>query len=257
MENKEKSAGLEIDFRRLLFVVRKHILVILLVGVLVGGLSFGYAKMTMDLKYSSSTMFYVKNQTPDSPGYTNSQVAAAQDLARTYMVILKTRSVLTQINEVAGLNYSYSQLKGMVSTDIQEESMVFWVKFTCSSSQDAYKLAHATQVVLPERINAMVAEVEEETPLWLVDEAVEVKSPTGPDYQKYAILGGLVGIMLTLIIVVIKDLLDTSIHSEEYLSDAYEDVPLLAVIPAVSDAKNGRYSYHYGNRQEQTQGGAK
>lgn len=257
MENKENSSGLEIDFRRLLFVIRKRFLVILLVGALLGGLSFGYAKMTMDLKYSSSTMFYVKNQVPDSPGYTTSQVSAAQDLARTYMVILKTRSVLTQINQVAGLNYSYGQLKGMVSADIQEESMVFWVKFTCKSSQDAYKLAKATETVLPERINAMVAEVEEETPLWLVDEAVEVKSPTGPDYQKYAILGGLVGIMLTLIIVVIKELLDTSIHSEEYLSDAYEDVPLLAVIPAVSDAKNGHYSYYYGNRREQDQGGAK
>lgn len=257
MENQEKSTGLEIDFRRLLFVIRKRLWVILLAGVLVGGLSFGYAKMTMDLKYSSSTMFYVKNQAPDSPGYTNSQVAAAQDLARTYMVILKTRSVLTQINQVAGLDYSYSQLKGMVSTGIQEESMVFWVKFTCGSAENAYKLAKATETVLPERINAMVAEVEEETPLWLVDEAVEVKTPTGPDYQKYGFWGVMVGVLLAMIIVVIKDLMDTSIHSEEYLASAYEDVPLLAVIPAVSDTKNGRYSYHYGNRQEQTPGGAK
>ena len=67
----------------------------------------------------------------------------------------------------------------------------------------------------------------------------------------------MVGILLAMIIVVIKDLMDTSIHSEEYLASAYEDVPLLAVIPAVSDTKNGRYSYHYGNRQEQTPGGAK
>ena len=258
MDNKETKDGLEIDFRRLLLVIGKRLWLILLVGILVGGLAFGYSKVTMDLQYSSSVKFYVKNQVPDSPGYNSSQVMAAQDLARTYIVILKTRSVLTQINAEAGMNFSYSQMKSMVSAGIEEESMVFWVKFTCGSSQDAYKLAHATEKVLPERINAMVAEVEEETPLWCVDEAVEIKSPTGPNYKKYGILGGLAGACLTLLLVVVKDLMDTSIHSEEYLTNNYEDVPVLAVIPEISETKNARYgSYGYISRQGETQGGAK
>jgi hypothetical protein len=68
----------------------------------------------------------------------------------------------------------------------------------------------------------------------------------GPDYKKYVILGALVGVLLSAAIVIIQDLLDTTIKSEEYLSQVYGKFPLLAVIPGTENSKSGYYKGYKG-----------
>ena len=52
------------------------------------------------------------------------------------------------------------------------------------------------------------------------------------------------GVVFTAIAVVVLDVLDNSIRSEEYLEETYENMPLLAVIP---DAENPKaYGYYKG-----------
>ena len=56
--------------------------------------------------------------------------------------------------------------------------------------------------------------------------------------------------MLVAAIIIIRYLLDDSIHTEDYLTDNYPDVPLLAVIPDLNDTRSNGYGYsrygHYG-----------
>ena len=59
---------------------------------------------------------------------------------------------------------------------------------------------------------------------------------------------------MSLLIIVVADLLDSTIHSEEYLSAVYDDVPLLAVIPPVNGDKNSYSSYNsYAAKTTQTE----
>lgn len=247
MENKETQTGVEIDVRHLLSVVGKRLWLFLLVGLLLGGIALGYAVFFITPTYSSSVMFYVNNQYPDSPGFSSSQVTAAQELAQTYMVILETRSVLEEANAAAGLNYTYGQLKGMVSAAAVNDTDVFVVTVTCTSAEHAYLLACAMEQVLPNKINAEV----DGSALRMVDGAVQNNNKVGPSYSRYALFGILAGVVISLLFVVATDLLDATIHSEDYLAAAYADVPLLAVIPPAESADKSAYSA-YGTKAAQT-----
>ena len=268
MENNNTRREWEVDIHHVLFAVVRRLWLILLCGVLLGALGLGYAVFGLEPTYSSSVMFYVNNQQEGSDGFISSQVTAAQELARTYMVILETRSVLNAAQKRANenalvheredgikaiqMNYQYSQLKGMVSAEAVDNTDVFIVTVVAKSPREAYLLAEALETVLPEIINEEV----EGSRLRPVDEAVQNNNQVGPNYSRFTVLGALVGMMICLALVVIADITDTTIHSEEFLSAAYSDFPLLAVIPSLDD-KDPRYSGYASSRTGKTQGGAK
>jgi capsular polysaccharide biosynthesis protein len=85
---------------------------------------------------------------------------------------------------------------------------------------------------------------------------VQNNNQVGPNYSRFTVLGALAGITICLALVVIADITDTTIHSEEFLSATYSDFPLLAVIPSLDD-KDSRYSGYASSRTGKTQGGAK
>lgn len=244
MENKEKE-GVEIDLKRIFLAVLYRWWIILLAMILCGSAAFCYAKFSMDPVYSSNVKLYVNNNYVDSPGYSSNQIMAAKDLANTFMVILESRSVLEEVADKTGGNYSYSKLKGMVSAASIDETEVFQVTVTGTSYKDVAIIANYIAEVFP----AKCSEIVEGSSVRVVDYAVENRNQVGPSYQKYLILGAALGMVLSMALVVIVDLTDKSIKSEEYLIDVYGKFPLLAVIPdsqgSGSSHKKGYYRGYY------------
>lgn len=239
MENKERV--LEIDLRRLLQVLWSRVWIILLVGVLFAAVAFSYAWFFITPTYSASAQLYVNNNYVDSPGFSSSQIAAAQDLAATYMVILESRNVLQDVAEQTGLGYSYGQLKSMVAAEAVNETEVFQVTVVCANYRHAAVIANAIADVLPDKIAAVV----EGSSVRVVDRAVENPNPVGPSYERYAMMGVALGVVLSAVVIILADLMDTTINSEEYLAQVYEKIPLLAVVPGGESAKGGYYKGYY------------
>ena len=240
MDNFERSQNIEIDLKHLAGVVLRRAWIIILVGILLGAIAFGYAHFFVTPTYSSHTKLYVNNTYETSSGvYSPAQLVAAQYLAETYMVILESRSVLEQVQQRTGLNYSQAQLKNMISAAAVNETEVFQVTVTCTNYEHAAIIAAVITEVLPDAISAVV----DGSSVRVVERAIENPNPVGPNYQRYAMAGGLVGVILTVAIVVLLELLNKSIDSEEYLSRVYSDVPLLAVIPGDIGKNSGYKNY--------------
>lgn len=237
-ENKEI---IEIDLKRMALSLWRRAWIIVLVGVICAAMLFSYAYFFVTPQYSASIKIYVNNTYgTNSPGFSSSQLSAAQSLARTYMVILKSRTVLQEVSELTELPYSYKQLEGMVVSTTVHETEVFETTVTCANYKHAAKIANAIAQVLPDKIAAVV----EGSSVRVVDYAVENSARVSPSYQNYAIIGMAAGVLLSAVVVIVLDLLDNSIHSEEYLEETYKDMPLLAVIP---DAENPKaYGYYKG-----------
>lgn len=238
----ENREHLEIDLKRIVLVLWNHLWIILLVGVLLAAAGFGYAKVTKDPIYAANTKFYVNNNYPESPGYSSSQLVAAQDLAQTYMVILRTHNVLDAVAKETNLGYSYSQLKGMISASAVSETMVFQVTVTCGDYQHAAIIANAIAKVLPQKLPKIV----DQAAVIVVDYATENPNPVGPSYTKYALIGFAIGAMIVAAIIVVAELMDTTINSEEYLVQVYKEYPLLAVVPGAESTKSGYKGYYKG-----------
>lgn len=245
MENHDKEQGIEIDLRRLALVLLDRLWLILLVAVVLGAAAFAYAKLFVTPTYSASVQMYVNNNYVDSPGFTSTQLSAAQDLAETYMVIMESRPVLEDVREKTGLNYTDNQLRSMIQAAAVNETEVFRITVVSIDYQHAARIANAVAEVLPERISAVV----EGSSVRLVEGAIENPNPIGPSYKRYALIGALVGACLTIAILVTANLLDTRIVSDEYLTKVYSEYPLLAVIPGTEGSKNSSYKGYYETAQ--------
>lgn len=233
--------SIEIDLKRMVLVLWSNLWVILLVGFLVACLSYGYARFMITPSYSATTQLYVNNNY-DSPGFSTSQITAAKELADTYMVIMKSRNVLDEVAEETQLGYDYGQLKKMISAAAVNETEIFQVTVTCANYHHAAMIANSIAHVLPEKIPAVVVG----SSVRVVDYAVEKPLPVGPSRLKYAIVGAMIGCVIAAMVVVVFELMDTSINSEEYLAHVYSEYPLLAVVPGAQSTRSGYKGYYKG-----------
>lgn len=234
MDNNKEN--LEIDLKRAFLALWSRAWIVILAGIIFAVAMFSYAYFLITPTYASSVTIYVNNTyVGNSQGISSSQLSAAQHLADTYMVILKSRGVLDKVAEQTGLGYSAKQLDGMITAQAINETEVFEVKVTCTDYKHAAEIANAIADVLPGRI----AEVVEGSSVKVVDYAEENGVAVGPSYKKYVLLGAVVGILLSAVVVILLDITDTTIVSEEYLSSEYPKTPLLAVISGTGNTRSG------------------
>ena len=255
----DNRGNIEIDVKQLFENLVRRAWLILLVGALLGALAFGYAAFAIKPMYASSVQMYVNNTYgPDTSGFSSSQLQAAQRLAATYMVILDSRDVLADIAKESGLGYSASQLRGMIKASAVNETEIFRVQVVCENYIHAAQIARAVAKVLPERIAYYV----EGSSVVVVEHAVENPNPISPNVKNYTMMGVLVGCAGTMLIILAVSLMDTTIKSEEYLTQTYEAWPLLAVIPDAENPKGGSgyrgyYETHSKTPPLDMKGGAK
>lgn len=249
MEKTENRGMLEIDLKHMLLVILGRLWIVILVAVLCGALALGYAWFFITPTYGASVQFYVNNQVTGSPGFSSSQITAAQSLADTYMVILHSRTVLEEVAKKTNLGYTYGQIRGMLDAAAINKTEVFQVDVICTNYSHSAIIANAIADVLPDKITSVV----EGSSVRVVDRAVENPNRIAPSYTNNTILGAAVGAIVTMVIIVLLELLDTTINSEEYLSHAYEGVPLLAVIPDGTSTKGKYYRGYYKGSYEAEQ----
>ena len=241
MERNDNRTENEIDLKRIFYVIWRRLWAILLVGAIFGAIALSYALFFITPTYSAKAQLYVNNNYVGSPGFSSSQISAAQSLADTYMVIMVSHNVLDDVAQRTGLGYSYAQIRKMVSAAAINETEVFEVRVTCTDYRHAAIIANAIADVLPDKIAAVV----EGSSVRVVDRAIENPNPVGPNHGKYLIMGFAVGALLTTLLVVVADIMDKSISSEEYLRQTYKNVPVLAVIPSNDSGKSGHNKGYY------------
>lgn len=228
-ENKEQ----EIDLLELLGVIWKHLFTIILVTIFGAVTVLVYTLFFVTPKYQASAMLFVNTSSLDvgSTKINLSDLTASKSLANTYSVILKSRTTLEEVIEKAELSYSYTELNNMIATQTVNDTEVFRVTVTSTDPNEAEKIANTIVDVLPERINTIM----DGSAVKIVDKAVVPKSYVSPNYKRNALIGALIGFVLACAVVIIKYMLDTTIHSDSFLLEEYEEVPLLAVVPVVSE----------------------
>ena len=131
---------------------------IILVTVVCALAAYGMTKLFVKPTYRSSFTAYVNNQhsATAKDSLTSSDILASHELVETYSTILMSNSVLTAASEKAGFDYSYAQLKGMISTKIMDNTEVITVYAVMRDPDDAYLLASSVAEVAPEYIKEVV-----------------------------------------------------------------------------------------------------
>jgi capsular polysaccharide biosynthesis protein len=226
-------------------VVLRRAWLIVIAAILAAAIAFGYTYCYVTPLYTASAMMYVNNSGITVGGtsfsISGSEISAAKTLVETYSVILKTRTTLEDVIEIDNLDYTYEELYNMVSSDAVNDTEIFEITVTSSSPTEAEQIANTLADILPEKISGIVAGSD----VRVVDYAVVPASRISPSYTGNTAKGALLGIVLAAAYIVLRYLLDEKIHSEDYLTHTYPDVPLLAVVPDMDDKKGKGYGEGY------------
>ncbi len=220
-----------VDKKRALRAIMRRLWLIILVSLVAAGLSFCISKWCVTPRYEAAAQFYVNNSGLSLGGVslsiTASQITAAQKLVDTYIVILHSRMTLNEVIELAELPYSYEELREMITARSVEDTEIFQVTVTDTDPKRAAKIANTIAVILPGKI----ANVVEGSSVWVVDYASTPGGQSSPGVIKNTALGLLVGVTASATLAIFYELCDRKIHSAEYLTRCYGDIPLLTVVP--------------------------
>ncbi len=253
MDNLKNKEEVEIDLLHLAKLLWKKAWMIAIVTVLLGAVMFAYSVFFITPQYKSTAMMYVNNNALSLGGTSVSisatQLTAARSLLDTYVVILKTRTTFEKVIEASGVDRSYKELMSMVSAEAVNDTDVFSITVTSSDPEEAELIADTIVDILPDRISDIV----DGSSVRIVDHAILPTTRSSPSHTRNAIIGMMLGLVLSAAVIIIIDLMDTSVRGEEYLTQKY-DIPVLAVIPDSNNSKKpyGKYGktgyYGYGEQ---------
>ncbi len=244
----EEKKGLELDLRHIAKLLFAKLWLIVLVAMLCAAIMVGYVVFFVPDTYTVVTQMTVSNVV-DAPnveqvGMTSSDVTAATSLLDTYCVILKNEHSLNRILDEAGLEnkYSIGQLRSMISAGGVNESLVLQIQVTGTNAQDTQAIANAATKVLQETALRGASA----SPLYQVA-APDVDRPDSKGTSTKAVVGGMLGAVVTALLLIVVDLKRDNVHSDAWLKETFgEAIPVLSVIPDASQGTaNGK---HYGYR---------
>lgn len=247
---------MEIDLLALAKALWRRAWAIILAMVIMGGVFFGYTYMCIDPTYESSALIYVNNSTVSvgSVSISATELSAAKTLVQTYIVILKSRTVLEDVIAETGVDYTYEELYDMIEAKDVNSTEIFEVKVTSTDPEEAETIANTIAIMLPEKIAAIV----DGSSVRIVDYAIVPSHRAAPSYTKNTAIGIVLGFVLSCAVIICMELFDETVRSEDYLTQNYPDIPLLAVVPDMDSSKNRNgYGYGYGYDTGKTAKGGK
>lgn len=240
MNNNEEE--LDIDLLKLLGALWRKAWAIILATAIFGGIALGYTSFFVTPLYKSEVLMYVNSSNISLGGakvsITQGELNAAQSLIKTYIVILNTRTTLNEVIAQSNVNYSYEQLKKMISAQSVNSTEVFSVEVTSPNPSEAERVANTIGLVLPEKIASII----EGSSVRIVDYAVVPSHRSSPSLTRNTLVGAILGFILSCAVIVIQELMDEQIHSSDYLIQTY-NIPVLAVIPDLAATNTGNAYY--------------
>ena len=149
----EKEREIEISLKEILMMLLRRWWIILLTSVVCAVGVFVYSYVNTKQTYRATAMMYVNNADisigASKLNITASDITAAQSLVETYCVILNTRGTLERVIEESEVDYTYEQLRSMISAGSVNETEIFSISVTSTNAEEAKAIANTIAMVLP------------------------------------------------------------------------------------------------------------
>ena len=245
-DNKNKY---EIDVMQIVEMLLKRWWIILLAVVVCVGSAFAYTKICVTPTYTSTTTLLVRGGAGLS---IYQQILAGQYQSNDYPNILYSRDTLEEVADnldkakILNNKYTASQIRGMLSYDIVDNSNIFSIKVTGTDPED-------TKLIADEVSRVFKVRAQEISKAEIPDMDVEIArrgAPNSSGMSRNIVIGAALGLIIGVGIVILLGLNNDVIYSDEWLLTRFKDeVPLLASIPDSSASKSkkgyGKYNKYY------------
>ncbi|KRL27200.1 lipopolysaccharide biosynthesis protein [Limosilactobacillus frumenti DSM 13145] len=275
----------QIDLHRLIVLCRSHIKLMIIWTLIVAVFGFVVAEFVIIPQYTASTQILVnqKHGNNSDQAYNNQQ--ADIQMINTYKDIITNQVILKEASKqldnpvevitparkavyrenAAGRkelirasrpavvkqvrNKSYhvttAQLKKAISVQTQQNSQVFSLNVKTNNPQKSAAVANTVSSVFKRKIKKIMS-VNNVT---IVSYASVPSSPSFPNKKLFTLAGALFGLLGSFAYILIKDLTDTTIKSDDFMTSELGLTNLGAVSHIHMDLVNERHSSKHSHRR--------
>ena len=214
----------------LLHLLKKHLKLVIALPLACALVVGGYSFIVMKNTYTASVSMYVlvKHDNATSNNL-SSDLSASQMVTNDVATLLKSDRVVAETAQDLGME----DLKAYdTSITSSTTSRVITLEVTGNDPQKTADVANK----MAEEVSGVARDVMNVDSVNVVDSAKTPTSPSGPKRPLYIAVGFLAGLFAAVAIVVLADMLNTKVRSEEELEELL-GVPVIGRIPAM---KGGR-----------------
>lgn len=228
-ENIQTDDQEEIDLGELLLYFKKKLVLIIAVFV-IGMVGAGlFTRFLITPKYTATAKLYVVSASGKSVVNLD-DLRLGTTLSTDYKELLMARPIFTEIIEELGLEYTYGQLKSMVSIEGVGDTRILAITVVSTKPKEAMDIANA----LTDKAITYLPKLMGITPPNISEDAIEPAMPSSPNLAKNAMLGGILAAIVLMGILTVLFLKDDTVKTSEDVEKLIGVVPLTA-IPENSD----------------------
>ena len=221
-----------IDLLEVLNAVRQHLLAVILTTVILAGVGFGVSKFLITPQYEASALMIVNTRQDTTSNVTSDQINSATKLVSTYSIIIKSDTVLQQVIDNLGLSLTYEKLAERVTVSAVDDTQVMKITVKSDNPEWARQVCEQITVVSPD----VILESVEAGSVKVISSAAVNPTPVSPNVGRNTMLGGVLGLVISVGIILLAVLLDNKIHTEDDIAK-YLDLAVVGVIPEYQGGK--------------------
>jgi capsular polysaccharide biosynthesis protein len=212
-------------------ILKRKYLVILLVTILCAAAAFTLSKYIMTPKYTASASMYVFSDTSKTESIiTSNELTASQKLVNTYIVVLKSETVLDQVIVNLNINLTADDIRERMTAGAIDGTEAFTISIEDSDPKRAQQIVNAIADIAPQEIIRVVKAGGVE----VIDYAKEPAEASSPNVMLYTLAGALIGLVVSFGVFMLAVIFDTKIHGEDDLLNNFK-LPVLGVIPTLKE----------------------
>ena len=228
----------EINLGDIFQILLSNWIYILLAGAIVAVAVGLFTHFFIKKEYTASSSMYIYTTADQYQNGTISynELSAADNLIKTYQVIVKSNSVLDVIAERfnaehpehAAWNIGASKLKSMATVSVPSNTKLIRVSISTRDPKLSADIANTFAKYVPDQI----VRITKAGGVEIVDYAVVPSSPSSPDLTKNVLIGFAAGFVLAAIYFLLRAYLDTTIYTSEEVQKVSR-CPVIGTVPMI------------------------
>ena len=207
----------ELDLKELFLIFWNRKLEILLIIVisLIAGIIYSYFYLQPVYKASTALILVQSSATLDEEGQTSitqTDLTLNSKLVSTYSEIMKRKSVLSKVVSNLGMpESSMASIKQNVSVKAVSDTEIIEITAKNQDPEKAALIANEIAKVFSEK----VVEIYNISNIYILDRAEAETNPCNINHSKDLVIFAFIGIVISIIVCLISNMLDTTIKTEE------------------------------------------
>lgn len=225
-----KSAGMARSARILSTVAKRWYVIVLATGI--GAVGAFAMSATVTPTYTSSTSLFFSLNAGDSAADFNQASAYTQNQMFSYAQLAMSSIVLDQVVKDIDSKLDKNALRESIDVSTPQKTVILDINVSTTDPELSALIANSTAQSLKSAVSAISAGEGTGTSDFVanvIEPAVPATVQSSPDKKKNAILGGILGALVSLFAVALSVVLDTKVRSEAALK-SMTNLPLLGTV---------------------------